>query len=308
MTLCAKPCRFTRIFSMAAGIAGSLSLIVGLTLPAPARAAAITLGAGVSNPPPSVTSTGLVPAQIAIADTATLVQETNFASILQLTLNAQGFTAANNWSLGPVLALANNATFDITQYNLCFNTCTGGGQTFVGSGFGEDMDFTLNPNLAGPAVPAGSTVTEHWLQVVQTNAQVNGYGFPIVPLQGYWQADNGQKDGKKAAGAGTGPYYDSNAPGGGFSTPPGFHDLPHFYSGAGTYLHFDVFPTWDIFTPAAGNTPATETIDVGSVGLAWGFQIQAVPEPSTGMFMVAGLALIGLSGRVRYSRKALEKL
>jgi PEP-CTERM motif-containing protein len=302
MTLYANPCCFTRMFSMATGTAGVLCVLMGLILPAPARAAAITLGAGVTNPPPSLASTGLVPTQVAIADTATLVQETNFASILQLTLNAQGFTAANNWTLGPVLPLADNATFNITQYNLCFNTCTGGGKTIVGAGFGEDMDFTLDPNLAVPATPAGSTVTEHWLQVVQTNAQVNGYGFPIVPLQGYWQADNGQKNGGKAAGAGTGPYYDSNSAPGDFSTPPKFHDLPAFYLGAGTYLHFDVFPTWDIFTPAAGKAPASDTIDVGSVGLAWGFQIVAVPEPSTGMFMVAGLALIGLSGRYRFTR------
>jgi hypothetical protein len=310
MTLYANPCCFTRIFSMGAGIAGFLCVLMGLILPAPARAAAITLGAGVTNPPPSLQSTGLTPAQVAIADTATLVPEANFNNILQLTLTAQGFTAANNWNLGPVLPLANNATFNITQYNLCFNTCTwnAGGRTYVGAGFGEDMDFTLDPNLAAPLnVPAGSIVTEHWLQIINENQQYGGFGYGIVPLQGYWQADNGDKPGGKAAGAGTGPYYDSNAPAGAFSTPPSFHDLPRFYSGAGTYLHFDVFPTWDVFTPAAGNNPATDTIDIGSVGLAWGFQIVAVPEPSTWVLMVAGLALIGLSSRFRFARRALKK-
>jgi hypothetical protein len=293
---------------MAAGATGFLCLswmgLASCLILAPtARAAAITLGAGVTNPPPSLQSTGLVPAQVAIADTATLVQETNFASILQLTLNAQGFTAANNWTVD-VIPLANNATFNITEYDLCFNTCG----TKVGLGFGEDMDFTLNPNLAAPAnVPAGSTVTEHWLQILNENQPYGGFGYGIVPLQGYWQADNGDKAGGKAAGARTGPYYDSNAPAGKYSTPPTFHDLPSFYLGAGTYLHFDVFPTWDIFTPATANAPATETIDVGSVGLAWGFQIVAVPEPSTGVFMVAGLALVGLCGRSRFARGALKK-
>ena len=94
-------------------------------------------------------------------------------------------------------------------------------------------------------------------------------------------------NGGAAAGAGTGPYYDSNA-GGGFSVPPTFHDAPQFYSDVGTYLHFDAIPTWDIFTPAAGGNPATESIDVGNFGLAWGFQI--VPEPSSIVLVLIGSA------------------
>jgi hypothetical protein len=271
------------------------AILMGLILAPPAGATAITLGAGVSNPPPPLQSTGLVPPQVAIADTATLVQEANFAGIIQSVLNAQGFTAANNWTLGAVLPLDNNATFNITQYNLFLNA--------GGTAFGEDMDFTLNPNLAAPAnVPAGSTVTEHWLQILNEDQQYGGFGYGIVPLQGFWQTDNGDKAGGKAAGAGTGPYYDSNAGGKNFSTPPTFHDAPQFYSGVGTYLHFDVFPTWDIFTPAAGNQPATDTIDVGSQGLAWGFQIVAVPEPSSVFLITSGGLLIALGGWRRRKR------
>lgn len=259
--------------------------LMGFVLAVPAQAVpTITLANGVANPPPNVTSTGLAPPQTAIADTATLVPAAQFTGVLQSTLNAQGFTAANNWTLANnVVTLANNATFNITAYNLFLNG--------AGTAFGETMDFTLNPNLAAPAnVPAGSTATLHWLQYVNTNAKVNGYGFPIAGQQGFWQMDNGQVNGGAAAGAGTGPYYDSNAPGGGFSVPPTFHDAPQFYSGVGTYLHFDAIPTWDVFTPAAGGKPATESIDVADYGVAWGFQI--VPEPGTasiGLLMVVSL-------------------
>jgi hypothetical protein len=59
--------------------------------------------------------------------------------------------------------------------------------------------------------------------------------------------------------------------------PPLFADTAAFYQGVGKYLHFDAIPTWDIFTPAEGNTPAKESIDVGNYGLAWGFSIIGCP-------------------------------
>jgi hypothetical protein len=259
--------------------------LMGFVLAAPARAVpTITLANGVANPPPNLTTTGLAMPQTAIADTATLVPAVQFNGVLQSTLNAQGFTAANNWTLAPnVVTLANNATFNITAYNLFLNP--------GGTAFGETMDFTLNPNLAAPAnLPAGSTATLHWLQMLNEDKKYGGFGFPIAGQQGFWQLDNGDVNGGAAAGAGTGPYYDSNAPGGGFSVPPTFHDAPQFYSGVGTYLHFNAIPTWDVFTPAAGTTPAKESIDVADYGVAWGFQI--VPEPGTasiGLLMVVSL-------------------
>jgi hypothetical protein len=265
---------------------------MGLVLAAPARAATITLAAGVMNPPPSLMSTGLTPPQLAVADTARLIPVAQFTGVLQSTLNAQGFTAANNWTLvNNLLTLANNATFNITQYNLFLNG--------AGTAFGEDMDFTLNPNLTGPVVPAGSTATLHWLQVLNEDKQYNGFGFAIAGQQGFWQVDNGDVNGGPAAGAGTGPYYDSNSAGG-FSVPPGFHDAPQFYAGVGTYLHFETSPAWDVFTPAGGGKPAMESIDVADFGLAWGFTI--VPEPSTSVLMIVGLALSGVFARLRRAR------
>jgi len=232
------------------------------------RAGTITLGNGVQNPPPSVVSTGLNPQEYATADTAALVAVGNFSGILQSVLNAQSFTNGNNWTLNTnTLVLARNATFNITDYHLFLNV--------AGTAFGENIDF----NLTGlPATPANATL--HWLQYVNTSAQVNGYGFAINNQAGFWQVDNGQVTGGAAAGPATGPYYDSNADAG-FSVPPAFHDAPQFYSGAGTYLHFTAIPTWDVFTAANGNNPATETIEVGDLALTWGFSIQAVPEPSS---------------------------
>jgi hypothetical protein len=247
----------------------------------------------VNNPPEPFPITNAVPQQVAIGDTATLVPVATFGPILQKVLNAQGFTNANNWTLNTnTVTLANNAVFTLDDYYLFPNA----GVTAVG----EEVDFTLSPNPGAPAAPAGSTVTEHWLQYVNTNAQVNGYGFQIAGMSGYWQMDNGQVNGGAAAGAGTGPYYDSNADAG-FSTPPSFHDAPQFYSGIGTYLHFDAIPTWDIYTPGADGSPATEQIDVANYGLAWGFSI--VPEPAT-MGIFAGIALVALAKRRRSERKA----
>ena len=165
----------------------------------------------------------------------------------------------------------------------------------AGNAFGEEFDATLNPNLAGPAnTPAGSTVTLHWLQILNESQQFGNpaFGYPIAGQSGFWQLDNGDKPGGGAAGWQTGPYYDSNAGDpNNFSVPPTFHDFPNYYSGVGTYLHFDVIPTWDVYTPASGDTPASEQIDVANYGLAWGFQI--VPEtPSIAAW--SGLIVIGL--------------
>lgn len=266
--------------------------LMGLALIVPAWAGPIITG--VKNPPPNLKSTGLSPAQLAVADKATLVPVATFSPLLQATLDKQGFTAANNWTLvNNQLTLANNATFNITTYSLSLNA--------AGTAFGETIDFTLNPNLAGPVGPFNPPPTEHWLQYVNTNAKINNFGFPIAGQQGFWQVDNGQVAGGPANGPATGPYYDSNGDGG-FSTPPTFFDFPNGfnssppgYAGVGTYLHFDAIPTWDIFTPAAGGKPASEIIDVGNYGLQWGFSIVPAPEPSSLLLLGSGfLAMAGV--------------
>jgi len=154
------------------------------------------------------------------------------------------------------------------------------------------MDFKLNPNLAGPMnVPQGSIVTEHWLQLINADQRYNGFGYAITGQQGFWKLDNGSKVGGAVAGADTGPYYDSKLPMGLMSSvPPTFHDFPKYYSGLGTYLHFDAIPTWDVFTPASGMTPASESIDVGNYAISRGFSI--VPEPSSIVLISIGSASI----------------
>jgi hypothetical protein len=245
----------------------------------------LTVSAGVHNPALSLQSTGLNPAEYAVSDTVGLVPVANFEGVLQATLNAQGFTPANNWSLVTnSVTLSSNAVYNLSTYTLALNS--------AGTGFGENIQFALNADPASPTVPAGSTPTLHWLQYINTSAKVNGYGFTIPDESGYWQVDNGQINGAAASGAATGPYYDSNADGETFSTPPSFYDFPQYYSGIGTYLHFDVVPVWDIYNPASNGSPASEDIDVANYAVSWGFTIEAVPEPrAPALVMIAASAL-----------------
>ena len=265
---------------------------VCLLLVVPAQAApTITLANGVVNPPAPLWSTGLNPQQKAVADKATLVPVAQFSAILQSTLTAQGFSAANNWSLDTgTLTLDDNATFNITTYSLSLNG--------DGTKFGQTMDFTLDPNLTEPMdLPMGAVVTEHWLQVLNEDQKYGGFGYAIMGQEGFWQLDNGDVAGGAAAGAATGPYYDSNANPGDFSVPPTFHDFPRYYSGVGSYLHFTAIPVWDVFIPAMGMTPATETIYTANYGLAWGFAI--VPEPSSFILLI-----VGIVGVLVYKRRS----
>ncbi|HVU86436.1 MAG TPA: PEP-CTERM sorting domain-containing protein [Pirellulales bacterium] len=280
-------------------IVGFLGLgLLSVVLAAPAQAVpTITLGGGVANPPPNKQSTSLNPQQTAIADKATLIPVATFSPALQGLLTAQQFSAANNWSLNTnTVTLANNATFNITDYELTLNG--------AGNAFGEEMDFTLNPALAAPMnVPAGSTVTAHWLQFFNMSMnKANGYAGTQLAAPnntGYWYIDNGFVPGVKVDGtnngAGTnnghnGPYYDSNNvpadSGKTYSVPPTFSDGPGFFSGVGFYIHFEAIPTWDVYTPAGGGNPATDTIYVGNYGVGWGFSI--VPEPCSIVMMFFG--------------------
>jgi hypothetical protein len=251
----------------------------------------LTFADGVTNPPPSLTTTGLAKPQMAVAETASLVSVSSFAGVFQETLNAQGYTAANNWTLNTnAVALDPNANFNVTAYGLSLNS--------RGTGFGETMQFSLSPDLAGPTnVPAGSTVTLHWIQLINSSSKINGYGYAIAGQSGYWQFDNGQINGSSAAGAYYGPYYDSFAPPNTYSTPPNFYDFPDYYSGVGTYLNFETVPVWDVYTPGTNGGASTESIDVGDYGVAWGFQVESpsvVPEPSSFLLVTLGAASITL--------------
>lgn len=270
-------------------------LVVFLSLWSSAvQGAIITLGAGVKNPPDPLTS--IVP-ETTIADKAELVGSANFNAILAATLNAQGYTAGNNWlysftspplpgGLANPVALPANAAFNITKYELSLNPAK--------TAFGETFDFTLVNPPADPVL-ARATITRHWLQFVNTDKKINGFGYAIAGLSGFWQVDNGQVVGtaggtNRGAVGGAGPYYDSNAPGGGFSVPYSFHDFPHYYSGVGTYLHFTAIPAWDV------SKEGSNYVIVGDTGIKWGFTI--VPEPST-LTIFFGFVLILIVARFR---------
>jgi len=289
---------------------GFLVLSLGLATSAHA-APTITLGGGVQNPPANLQTTAITPQQTAIADKATLIAVADFAPTFQALLTAEGYSNANKWFLNSnTVTLDNNATFNITDYKLILNP-GGNGQpglpngTAAGSAFGENIDFTLNPNLAQPGnLPVGSTATLHWLQIFNAStATANGHaGVQLAAPNnvGYWYIDNGFVSGTSppTGAGGVAPYYDSNN--GPNITPPTFGDTPSFFSGVGYFLHFQVVPVWDVFVPAVpptdGNpgTPATETMYVGNYGIAWGFRV--VPEPSSIVIMVFGMVtLVGVA-------------
>lgn len=253
-----------------------------------AQGTPITLGAGVKNPPDSLTS--IVP-ETAIADKAELIGSADFNAILAATLNVQGYTSGNNWvysftsptlpaGLENPVALPQNASFNITKYELYLNPAK--------TAFGETFDFTLINPPADPVL-AGATITRHWLNLLNMDKRYGNFGYAIAGQQGFWQVDNGDVVGtaggnNRGAVGGAGPYYDSNAPGGGFSVPYSFHDSPEYYSGIGTYLHFTTIPAWDV------DIGGKNHIIVGDTGISWGFTI--VPEPSTITLMVVGVLIL----------------
>jgi hypothetical protein len=228
-----------RFCKLAKGMVLAGLIVAGLS----SSALAVPTIVGTPNPPPFVMSTTLVPPQTAIADQMSVVPIGDVSGTLQALLTKQGYSPANNWNLVTnAVPLAANATFTI-------DTAAGKGYFLTlnpaGNAFGEEVDFTLNPNPAAPAAAAGTTVTEHWLQYVNTSAQVNTgngpYGFTLPGQQGFYQLDNGAVNGGAAAGATLGtanaPYYDSNAGNPAF-VPPSFHDFPKYYSGVVNYRHF----------------------------------------------------------------------
>ncbi len=246
--------------------------------------AILNLGAGVMNPPAPVVS---VRSQAAIPDVAKVVDVSAFGGTLGAVFAAQGFTPAHNW----IYSLANQdvpsglvnpvvfsgtgtaaTQINLTTYNPILNS--------VKSAFGETIRFTMT-NPAPDPVLEGATITRHWLQFVNTAAPVNGYGFALPGLGGFWQLDNGQLS---WANSGTGPFYDSNAAPGAYSTPYSFYDQPAYYAGVGTYLHFTVLPTWDV------NYGGKDYLIIGDTGLTWGFTV--VPEPAA--WGLGGVGFVGL--------------
>ena len=245
----------------------------------------LTLAPGISNPAPAAFAANK---QIALADTVQLVSAASFSSTLTAVNNAQGFTPAHNWiySTSPTdlpAGLSNpvplvspaglDSVYNLTSYNLSLGS--------IGSLFGETIRFSLLNAPADPVVnDPSATITRHWIQVVNTRSQVNGYGFALPGLGGFWQLDNGQLSWSSPS---TGPFYDSNAAAGAYSTPYDFFDFPKYYQGVGNYLHFTVFPAWEV------DTGGKSYQILGDTGLTWGFSVIALPEPS-------GVLWLGLAG------------
>ena len=98
-------------------------------------------------------------------------------------MTQQKFSAANNWTVNTIaVSLANNATFNITQYALTLNP--GGNNqpglvngTAAGSAFGENINFTLNPNLARTVESAGRIAGDRALAAILQPEHGDGQWF-----------------------------------------------------------------------------------------------------------------------------------
>lgn len=249
---------------------GVFVILLGLCVSS-AQGQIITLGAGVKNPPDPLTS---IASETAKANKAVLVGSAHFNAILEATLDVQGYTANNNWvysftspplptGLFNPATLPRDAAFNITEYELSLNEDK--------KAFGETFNFTLRNPPPGPVL-AGATITQHWLSVIHMNERYGDFGYAIPDKTGFWQVDNGDVTGSahgrdRGAVGGAGPYYDSNAPDGGFSVPYSFHDFPHYYSHVRTHLNFTTIPAWDVCKDGRNY------VIVGDTGICWGFGI-----------------------------------
>lgn len=248
-----------------------------------ANAANPTFSNGAVATPPTVNVPNPNPTVSVIPDTLTLVTGTNagnWNTALTATLQAQGFTSANNWlySFSPPAPLTNPVSlgstsgFNVTQYSLVVNPALPGGT------IAERIRFNLT--LGNTIAPAGSTI--HWLSLLNENKQYpsnsgNGpFGYKINGLNGYWQLDNNDLAGSKTVG----PYYDF------FNWfPPTFGDTPGVGTATpGTYLHFLTIPTWNVLQGGKNY------ILVGNQAISWGYTV--VPESSTLWLFVGGCVLL----------------
>jgi hypothetical protein len=215
-------------------------------------------------------------------------------------LDAQGFSAANGWTVNKI-ALQGNIRLDrslpwtdaIPSFSqgefLVFHTPE--------PGFGgAEIGLHYLPSVAGGSTdPHGAGV--HWISVIHDNDPLdyelaNGVAAP----GGYTiSLDNGYLGTLQAPGN---PFYDGLAADGFFADTSDFLDVPFDLLKSGADIEFQTFiATWspnDQSDPTKGGT-----INVYD-GVAWGVQLP-VPEPST--LALAALALSALVAQQMTTRR-----
>ena len=239
---------------------------------------------------------------VAVADKLQLSNKGVWSTILGQVFNKQGFTAANNWSYSTdnITSLSNDYNYTVTNGTGTFDDGTPQIgyklQSSGGNALDESIHVTLN--IGSTTKPSGTSVTQHWVQVIHEDRQYGNYGFAITGQQGFWQIDNG--DQTFTVGSNVTPFYDVA-----FSSmwsASDYGDDPTVLNDGvlGAYLHFYTIPVWDVQTVA--NSVTTDTLYMANAGISWGFSV--VPEPGSIILVVLGGVSSLLASWTRSLRKA----
>jgi len=188
-------------------------------------------------------------------------------------LGAQGFTAANGWTINRFNVQGNvtlNAYLAWTETAPAYTSPSGlinyAAAAHPGAG-GAELGLTYNPQGADPS---GADV--HWLQIISTNAPDPNY--PHGTAQDGSGLTYYVDDGPVANPTASGPWYDLT----GAANSTDFFDAPaRTYAGSTQWLGMVFIGTWDL---------NNETIDISNQAVVWGFTdpltpAATVPEPSS---------------------------